>query len=56
MLGGGVTRMTHFRGCWTQGATEGEALANAKEAIPEYLSARDELLKGNEARELEIAV
>ena len=43
-------------GCWTQGATEKEALANAKEAILEYLAARDELLKGSEVRELEIAV
>jgi predicted RNase H-like HicB family nuclease len=43
-------------GCWTQGATEDEALANAKEAIREYLAARDELLKGSEVRELEIAV
>lgn len=43
-------------GCWTQGATEHEALANAKEAIREYLAARDELLKGSEIRELEIAV
>ena len=43
-------------GCWTQGATEAEALSNAKEAIREYLAARDELLKGSEVRELEIAV
>ena len=43
-------------GCWTQGATEKEALANAKEAILEYLAARDELLEGSEVRELEIAV
>jgi predicted RNase H-like HicB family nuclease len=43
-------------GCWTQGATEDEALANAKDAIREYLAARDELLEGSEVRELEIAV
>lgn len=43
-------------GCWSQGATEVEALANAKDAIWEYLAARDELLKGSDVRELEIAV
>jgi predicted RNase H-like HicB family nuclease len=43
-------------GCWSQGASEVEALANAKDAIREYLAARDELLKGSDVRELEIAV
>jgi len=37
-------------GCWTQGVTEAEALANAKEAIREYLAARDELPKGDVLR------
>jgi predicted RNase H-like HicB family nuclease len=43
-------------GCWSQGASEVEALANAKDAIREYLAARDDLLKGSDVRELEIAV
>ncbi len=44
-------------GCWSQGATEDEALANAKDAIREYIEARDELLKSESAiRELEVAV
>ena len=28
-------------GCWSQGATEAEALANIKDAIAEYLSDAD---------------
>lgn len=42
-------------GCWSQGATEQEALANIKDAIREYLAAREELLKGAVVREVEIA-
>jgi predicted RNase H-like HicB family nuclease len=34
-------------GCWSQGASEVEAVANAKDAIREYLAVRDELLKGS---------
>ena len=33
-------------GCWSQGATEEEALANIGAAIREYLAVRDELLRG----------
>ena len=43
-------------GCWTQGATEEEALATAGHALREYLSARDDLLKDSEVRELDVAV
>lgn len=44
-------------GCWSQGATEAEALANIKEAISEYLAARDVLLASEtEVREVEVAV
>jgi predicted RNase H-like HicB family nuclease len=32
-------------GCWSQGSTEAEALANIRDAIREYLSVRDELLQ-----------
>ena len=41
-------------GCWSQGATEEEALANIEEAIREYLDARDELLQGSIIREVEV--
>ena len=42
-------------GCWSQGATESEALKNIQDAIREYLAARDELLKGATVREVEVA-
>ncbi|MBI2372177.1 MAG: type II toxin-antitoxin system HicB family antitoxin [Deltaproteobacteria bacterium] len=42
-------------GCWSQGATEQEALENIQDAIREYLAARDELLKDAVVREVEIA-
>ena len=32
-------------GCWSQGETEEEALANIRDAIQEYLAAVDELMK-----------
>ena len=41
-------------GCWSQGGTEAEALANIEAAIQEYLSVVDELLEGAEVREVEI--
>jgi predicted RNase H-like HicB family nuclease len=42
-------------GCWSQGATEDEALENIRDAIQEYLAARDDLLKGAVVREVEVA-
>jgi predicted RNase H-like HicB family nuclease len=42
-------------GCWSQGATEREALANIQDAIQGYLAARDELLRGAVVREVEVA-
>ena len=42
-------------GCWSQGATEAEALASIQDAIREYLAVRDELLRGAEVREVEVA-
>jgi predicted RNase H-like HicB family nuclease len=42
-------------GCWSQGATEPEALDNIRDAIREYLAARDALLEGAVVREIEIA-
>ncbi|HEY8021048.1 MAG TPA: type II toxin-antitoxin system HicB family antitoxin [Thermoanaerobaculia bacterium] len=41
-------------GCWSQGETEAEALANIEDAIREYLAARDELLQESEVREIEV--
>mgnify|MGYP001559482521 CR=1 FL=1 len=42
-------------GCWSQGATEQEALANIHDAIEEYLAVRDELLEGTIVREVDVA-
>lgn len=41
-------------GCWSQGKTEEEALANIRDAIREYLKARDAAVKDEEAREVEV--
>ena len=43
-------------GCWSQGATEQEALENIREAIQEYLSVVNEQLKGTDVREVEVIV
>lgn len=43
-------------GCWSQGATEVEAMENIKDALREYLAAIDEQLRGEEIREIEVAV
>lgn len=42
-------------GCWSQGATEQEAVESVREAIREYLSVVDDQLRGEEIREIEIA-
>ena len=42
-------------GCWSQGTTEAEALANIRTAIAEYLVVRDELVRGADIREVEVA-
>ena len=42
-------------GCWTQGATEAEALENAQAAIQEYLETVSDLVRGQEVREVEVA-
>ncbi len=46
-------------GCWSQGATEAEALENIQTAIREYLTAVEDLLQdtpNTEVREVDIAV
>ena len=43
-------------GCWSQGETEAEALANIQDAIREYLVAIDDLVKGQDVREVRVAV
>jgi predicted RNase H-like HicB family nuclease len=46
-------------GCWSEGASEAEALENIQDAIREYLAAVDDLLDGSpeaEVREVEVVV
>lgn len=43
-------------GCWSQGATEAEAIANITDAIREYLAVVEEHLQGEEVREIEVAL
>jgi len=41
-------------GCWSQGATEEEALANIREAIRDYLDVAKELAGELNLREVEV--
>lgn len=43
-------------GCWSQGTTEQEATENIKDAIREYLAVVNEQLRGEDVREIEVAV
>ena len=43
-------------GCWSQGASEREAVENIEDAIREYLSVVDEQLRGENVREIEVLV
>jgi predicted RNase H-like HicB family nuclease len=43
-------------GCWSEGDTEEEALANIQDAIQEYLAALEDQLRGADVREVEVAV
>jgi predicted RNase H-like HicB family nuclease len=42
-------------GCWSQGATEPEALDNIRDAIRDYLAVAEQLLQGEDIREIEVA-
>ena len=41
-------------GCWSQGATEAEAIENIRIAIVEYLAVVDEQLRGEDVRVVEV--
>ncbi len=41
-------------GCWSQGATEEEALENIKDAIASYLATVDELSEDKITRKVEV--
>lgn len=43
-------------GCWSQGATEEEALANIRIAIREYVEAAEELAGSTNSRVVDVAV
>lgn len=43
-------------GCWSQGATEHEALENIKVAISEYMEVVNDMLRGEDVREIEVAI
>ena len=43
-------------GCWSEGVTEAEALANIQDAIRDYLAAVNDECQGAECREVEVAV
>jgi predicted RNase H-like HicB family nuclease len=43
-------------GCWSEGDTEQEALANIREAIHDYLAALNDQLLGADVRDVEVAV
>ena len=43
-------------GCWSQGTTEEEALANIRVAIGEYVEAAEELARDADSRVVEVAV
>jgi predicted RNase H-like HicB family nuclease len=42
-------------GCWSQGASEEEALENIRVAIREYVAAAEELAKEGDHRVVEVA-
>jgi predicted RNase H-like HicB family nuclease len=43
-------------GCWSEGDTEEQALANIQDAIRKYLAALEDRFQGAEVREVEVQV
>jgi predicted RNase H-like HicB family nuclease len=43
-------------GCWSQGASEAEAIENIKDAIREYLAVVEGQLRGAQVREVEVVI
>jgi predicted RNase H-like HicB family nuclease len=43
-------------GCWSQGATEQEAIENITDAIQEYLAAVNDSFPDSDVREIDVAV
>ena len=43
-------------GCWSQGATEAEAIANIRDAIQDYLAVVEEQLLDADVREIEVTI
>ena len=43
-------------GCWSQGETEEEAVANIQDAIREYLATIEELVRNADVREVDVAI
>jgi predicted RNase H-like HicB family nuclease len=43
-------------GCWSQGDTEEEAMENIQDAVQEYLAAVADSLRGEDVREIEVAL
>jgi predicted RNase H-like HicB family nuclease len=41
-------------GCWSQGTTEEEALANIRDAIHDYVEVARQLASGAQAREVDV--
>jgi len=48
-------RVPGLPGCWSQGATEEEALENVKEAIEDYIHVRGLLSAEKDVRYVEVA-
>ena len=43
-------------GCWSQGATEKDAVENIRDAIRDYLSVVEDQPRGENIREIEVTV